>query len=146
SGLYPGLRMLTWRQVAKLRSCGFTIGSHLVHHVDLTRVSRATGMTELRLSKEMIEEHTKRDCLDFAYPWGRATQRSTQWVREAGFRSGVTALHAPVRGTCDPMLIPRINIHKDYCLDDFAAILNGEWDYLANYQTLKQVIRRFKLL
>lgn len=140
-GLYPGLRMLTWEQIAELQSFGLTLGSHLVHHLDLTRLSRARAMAELCSSRKMIEEHTNRDCLDFAYPWGRATQRNAQWVREAGFRSAVTALHGPVPARYDPMLIPRVDIRRDYNLDDFEAILSGDWDYLGKYQRLKQAIR-----
>src|ERR1700687_1705586 len=102
--------MLTWEQIADLQSFGFTLGSHLVHHLDLTRLSGAQAMAELCLSRKMIEEHTNRDCREFAYPWGRATQRNAQWVRKAGFRSAVTALHGPVPAKCDPMLVPRVDI------------------------------------
>jgi peptidoglycan/xylan/chitin deacetylase (PgdA/CDA1 family) len=144
-GLYPGLRMLTWEQIADLQSFGFTLGSHLVHHLDLTRLSSARAIAELCTSRKMIEEHTNRDCLDFAYPWGRATQRNAQWVRQAGFRSAVTALHGPVPAKCDPMLIPRVDIRRDYNLDDFEAILDGDWDYLGRYQRLKQAVRSLSI-
>jgi peptidoglycan/xylan/chitin deacetylase (PgdA/CDA1 family) len=140
-GLYPGLRMLTWQQVADLESCGFTLGSHLVHHLDLTSLSRATAMAELRLSRITIEKQANSACLDFAYPWGRASRRTAQWVREAGFRSAVTALHGPLPTSYDPMFIPRIDIHKDYTLTDFEAILKGDWDYLVWYQRVKRAIR-----
>ena len=39
------------------------------------------------------------------------------------------------------MLIPRVDIRRDYNLDDFEAILSGDWDYLGKYQRLKQAIR-----
>jgi peptidoglycan/xylan/chitin deacetylase (PgdA/CDA1 family) len=140
-GLYPGLRMLTWEQIADLQSFGFILGSHLVHHLDLTRLSRDEAMAELCSSRKTIEEHTNRECVDFAYPWGRATRRNAQWVREAGFRSAVTALHGSVPAKYDPMLIPRLDIRREYNLRDFGAVLNGDWDYLGRYQRLKQAIR-----
>jgi peptidoglycan/xylan/chitin deacetylase (PgdA/CDA1 family) len=144
-GLYPGLRMLTWEQIADLQSFGLTLGSHLVHHLDLTRLSSDRATAELCTSRRMIEEHTNRDCLDFAYPWGRATQRNAKLVREAGFRSAVTALHGPVPANYDPMLIPRVDIRRDYNLNDFEAILNGDWDYLGRYQRLRQAVRSLSI-
>jgi peptidoglycan/xylan/chitin deacetylase (PgdA/CDA1 family) len=136
-GLLPGRQMLTWSQIRGLQRSVFSIGAHLVHHLNLTALSREQALAELRSSRRTVQEHTDDGCLDFAYPWGLANRRCAEWVHEAGYRSAATVLHNPVPLNLDPLFVPRVNICRDYNLADFDAIIRGDWDYLAAVQRAK---------
>jgi peptidoglycan/xylan/chitin deacetylase (PgdA/CDA1 family) len=140
-GLFPSLAMLTWKQIRELQRERFTIGTHLVHHKDLTALGHEEAVAELESSRSAIEQHTNGECLDFAYPWGRANQNCARYVREAGYRSAVTALHRAVPPNCDPMFIPRIDIRRGYNLAHFRSIVSGDWDYLGVYQEFKHALQ-----
>jgi peptidoglycan/xylan/chitin deacetylase (PgdA/CDA1 family) len=129
-GVYPGLRMLTWSQIEVLQQSNFCIGSHLVHHLDLTKLSAKEASFELQMSKTILEQRTRRKCFDFSYPGGRANLRCTDLVLSAGFRSAVTVEQGVVPINYNPMLVPRTAIGREYTLSDFAVIIRGDWDYL----------------
>jgi peptidoglycan/xylan/chitin deacetylase (PgdA/CDA1 family) len=137
TGLYPGLEMLTWRKIRDLQNSVFTIGSHLVHHLDLRNLNHDEAITELATSRLEILKHTNEPCVDFAYPWGLANSRCAEWVREAGYRSGCTTHHSTVHSNRYPMLVPRVNIENGYDMADFEAILRGDWDFLSSFHGVK---------
>jgi peptidoglycan/xylan/chitin deacetylase (PgdA/CDA1 family) len=67
-GLYPGESIMTWKMIRDLSEAGFTIGSYLNYHKDLTQLSRDEGMAELATSREAIEYVTNSLCEDLSYP------------------------------------------------------------------------------
>jgi len=140
-GLLPGLPMLTWPQIRELQRGGFTLGTHLVHHLDLTTLSREEAVAELKSSRNGVEQHTDTECVDFAYPWGYASKYCAGHVRETGYRSAVTSIHSAVPVNCDPMFVPRVAIRREYTLAHFRAIVCGEWDYLGSYQKVRNALR-----
>lgn len=129
-GYYPGEQFLSWRDVENLIAAGWGIGSHGVGHVDLTAASAETRRNELSLSKQTIEERTGAACNLFAYPWGRNNGRLREAVQCLGYRYALAGGHAAVNHRCDRFAIPRINVAKEYTLDDLTAIVRGDWDYL----------------
>ena len=141
AGLLPGLPMLTWPQIRGLQRAGFMLGTHLVHHRDLTMLSREEAVAELKSSRNAIERHTDKECLDFAYPWGSASKFCAGHVRETGYRSAVTSIHSTVPASCDPMFVPRVAIRREYTLGHIRAILRGDWDYLGFYQRMREALR-----
>ncbi|MGH6835318.1 MAG: polysaccharide deacetylase family protein [Candidatus Acidiferrales bacterium] len=129
-GYYPGEQFLTWRDVEDLVTAGWRIGSHGVGHVDLTVASAETRRNELSISKRTIEERTGAVCDVFAYTWGRNNGRLRDAVRCAGYRYALAGDHSAVNHRCDRFAIPRMNVAKEYTLDDLTAIIRGDWDYL----------------
>jgi peptidoglycan/xylan/chitin deacetylase (PgdA/CDA1 family) len=127
---YPGEQFLTWRDVEKLVTAGWRIGSHGVGHVDLTVASAETRRNELSISKHTIEERTGDACDVFAYTWGRNNGRLREAVRCSGYRYALAGGHSAVNHRCDRFAIPRMNVAKEYTLDDLTAIVRGDWDYL----------------
>ena len=81
-------------------------------------------------SRSHIESELGGECDTFAYTWGRYSVRLRKLAVEAGYRYAFSGRHGPVDVNGDPMTIPRINISNDYTLDDFKAIVHGDWDYL----------------
>ena len=77
------------------------------------------------------------NCVHFAYPWGRSTTQLRALVTQCGYRYAAGGEHGPVRPGFDPLAFPRINVSRNYSLEDFKAILRGDWDYLRWVQRAK---------
>ena len=139
-GLYSDERMLTWQQVRSLHEQRVAIGSHLVHHEDMSRLSRMRAEEELRDSKRVIEDRLGATCDRFAYPFSHFTSEAVQLVGASGYTSAVTALHHRFRQSeqIDPLRIGRVDISGGYSFDDFQVLLRGDWDFLGGYQRLRR--------
>ncbi|MGA2494105.1 MAG: polysaccharide deacetylase family protein [Roseiarcus sp.] len=72
---------------AQLRelSRDFEIGSHTLHHVDLTRVADQTAWREIADSRIWVEDNTGVSCLCFCPPLGRCEGRHLRMIRKAGY-------------------------------------------------------------
>lgn len=140
-GLYPGDRMLNWTQAMALADGGVSIGSHLMEHRAVTELAPQQASVQLAGSKQKIEQRLGTPCEDFSYPWGRYHRASLDWVQAAGYHTAVTGLHYPWKSGGDPLLIPRMDIRREYSLEDFAAILCGDWDYLGWWQSILRMAR-----
>ena len=136
-GHYPGETFMRWSDAGALVKAGWTVGSHGVDHVDLTDAPAATCRLQLLQSREAITRRLQVDCQHFAYTWGRSTPQLRSQVSQCGYRYAAGGLHGPVRANFDPMALPRINVSRDYSLDDFKAIVRGDWDYLGWVQRAK---------
>jgi len=139
-GLYSDERMLTWQQVRSLHEQRVAIGSHLVHHEDMSRLSRMRAEEELRDSKRVIEDRLGTTCNRFAYPFSHFTSEAVQLVGASGYTSAVTALHHRFRQgeQIDPLRIGRADVSRSYSFDDFQKLLRGDWDFLGGYQRLRR--------
>lgn len=129
-GHYSNQWFLTWDGVHRLMSAGWTIGSHGVDHLDLTTLPPAGVQHELARSRAIIEAETGAKCRHFAYTWGRHKAAVRQAVREAGYCSAAAGHHGALRPNFDRLAFARINVDSGWNLDDFAAVMQGDWDYL----------------
>lgn len=135
-GHYPKENFLTWSEVEALAKAGWTIGSHGVEHLDLTRQPAVVVARELADSKREVASRLGRPCQHFSYTWGRFTRVLQCTVKEAGYVSAVSGVHGPVRSACDLYALPRIDVRSEYELSDFADVVAGRWDYLGLKQRL----------
>jgi peptidoglycan/xylan/chitin deacetylase (PgdA/CDA1 family) len=135
-GHYPKEHFLTWGDVEELASAGWTIGSHGVEHLDLTRQDADAVARELADSKHEIQFRLGQVCRHFAYTWGRFTPTLQQAVRNVGYTSAVSGMHGPVTTTSDIYALPRMDIRTEYELCDFVDVVKGHWDYLGLKQRL----------
>lgn len=129
-GHYPGEHFLLWKEVGELVAHGWSIGSHGVDHLDLTRENDERVVPELVNSKSKIENIVGSACSGFAYTWGRNTPRLQNHVMQAGYKFALAGTHGPLGDNCNLFAIPRINVATEYTLADFKAIVAGDWDYL----------------
>lgn len=137
-GHYPGEEFLTWNEVADLFAQGWTIGSHGREHLDLTTLPEGELSDQLSISRDDIENRFGRPCRHFSYPWGRHNPVIEQVVREAGYAFAVAGNHAPLRADSNLLALPRIDIRREYDLNDFAAVVTGRWDYLGLLQRMRR--------
>ncbi|HVZ51718.1 MAG TPA: polysaccharide deacetylase family protein [Pseudolabrys sp.] len=136
-GHYPDERFLLWREVGDLAAAGWTIGSHGVGHLDLTVQDDERVRHELSASRQAIAARLGACSPVFSYTWGRHNAHLRQLVAQDGYSHAVAGIHAPYSDMSDPLAIPRINIDRGYTLDDFKAIVAGDWDYLGWWQRLR---------
>lgn len=129
-GHYADQWFLTWNGVHRLLSAGWTIGSHGVDHLDLTGLPSASVQHELARSRSIIETETGAACRHFAYTWGRHNAAVRRAVAVAGYHSAAAGHHGALRPGFDRLAFARINVDSGWNLDDFAAVMQGDWDYL----------------
>ena len=137
SGHYPGETFLTWAEVRQLKELGWIIGSHGMEHLDLTVQPMVRVAAEPAGSRHAVEQSVSSPCRHFSYTWGRHTPALREAVRAAGYEFAAAAVHGPVPVSFDRFAFPRVNIHRDYTLEDFAAIVRGDWDFLGAWQTMR---------
>jgi peptidoglycan/xylan/chitin deacetylase (PgdA/CDA1 family) len=77
-------------QVGELDRAGIEIGSHTVHHVDLTKLDPTTAQVELVASRGHLEQVLGHPVLDFCYPFGRFDETAKAAVGAAGYESATT--------------------------------------------------------
>lgn len=140
-GHYPGEYFMSWEDAQKLEQRGWTIGSHGVEHLDLTVEGAANIVTELCDSKHMIDTRLSVVCKHFAYTWGRFNIQVQRAARTAGYHTAASAIHGPVDINSDLFALPRIDIRKTYSIDDFKAIIRGDWDYLGKMQRIRRSVK-----
>lgn len=143
SGLYPDEEMLRWSEIREMQERGISFGSHLLRHKDLTSLTASDAREELEGSKRLIEDRVGAECTSFCYPWGRHNDRSVAAVKNAGYKDAVIAIQGRWRANerLDRYRVPRADVRKDYSLEDFGAVVRGDWDYLGHLQTFRRMVR-----
>ena len=67
-----------------------TIGAHTYSHSVLPVLSRQDAIDEVIKGKKILEDVTDRPIDHFAYPYGAASRREYDLIRELGFKTAVT--------------------------------------------------------
>jgi peptidoglycan/xylan/chitin deacetylase (PgdA/CDA1 family) len=81
-------RHLREEEIASLAKGGIGIGSHVMTHLDLTRLGDAALAEELSASRAWLERTTGGRVDALSYPWGRVDVRVANAARAAGYRLG----------------------------------------------------------
>jgi peptidoglycan/xylan/chitin deacetylase (PgdA/CDA1 family) len=104
--------MLTWSQAVEMSRDGVEMGGHTVSHPLLSFENDATVERELKLSKQIIEEHLGKNVRTFAYPNGDWDERVRRWVEQVGYDSAVTTRPGWYARGQDRYTIRRILLHE----------------------------------
>jgi peptidoglycan/xylan/chitin deacetylase (PgdA/CDA1 family) len=137
-GLYPEESFLTWSEVRSLRDQNWTIGSHGLQHLDLTVEEIAVVAEQSIESKRVIAERLQQACEHFSYTWGRHNPMVRQSIAKAGYKSAVAGQHTAVTSHEDRLMLPRLDVCKEYRLDDLVSVVKGDWDYLQYISQIKR--------
>jgi peptidoglycan/xylan/chitin deacetylase (PgdA/CDA1 family) len=129
-GYYSNEPFLSWADIQELTVKNWTLGSHNHYHVNMTQLPVKDLEYQVSISKHEIESRLNRACDHFCYPWGLFNKEIISALQKAGYRHAVTTIHAPLRRTDSPYLIPRLNIQREYSLDDFKSVVLGHWDFI----------------
>ena len=121
----PDPSFLTWPELVRLEKLGFTIGSHTVHHLDLTSLSAADTWSELNDSKRTLEQHLGHPVQWFAYPAGREDPSVVALALKAGYVMAVTTQPGSAQSAQDPLRLHRYEVLDTTGVAGVAAFVRG---------------------
>jgi peptidoglycan/xylan/chitin deacetylase (PgdA/CDA1 family) len=130
---------LTWDEVRKLKTKGFTIGSHTIEHPILTQLEDRRMTFELRESRRVIERKIGEECLCFAYPNGGRLDISpavVEGVRAAGYAFAFKVMGRRSSRKQDPMTLDRVYVAGASSVADFHCRISGF------HQTMRRCLKR----
>lgn len=111
-------RSMDWKELERCIQSGLvTVGSHSHTHAKGSDCSPSQMLEEAEQSHHELLTHLGPDhCLAFAYPYGsvrlgEVTGAYVRAVREVGYQMAVTTDVSLVEPDCDPLLLPRIEVH-----------------------------------
>ena len=119
----PDPSFLTWPELKLLEARGFDIGSHTVHHLELTLMPPSEAWYELRASRLALERHLGHPVQWFAYPAGRENPTVVRLVRRAGYVLAVTTQPGDVQSAGDPLRLHRYEVLDTTGVRGLAALL-----------------------
>jgi peptidoglycan/xylan/chitin deacetylase (PgdA/CDA1 family) len=119
----PDPSFLTWGNLRTLEQRGVEIGSHTVTHTELTLLSDAQALVELRQSRAALEQHLGHPVQWFAFPAGAADARVVALVRRAGYLLAVTTHPGSLQSAGDPLELHRYEILDSTHVSGLAALL-----------------------
>jgi peptidoglycan/xylan/chitin deacetylase (PgdA/CDA1 family) len=103
-------RTLSSAQVLELRDAGFGIESHSYAHLDLTTLPENEIRSDLRRSREVLEDLIERPVTLLAYPGGRHDERVRRAAEAAGFQNSYAMADSDPPGP--PHAIPRVGLYQ----------------------------------
>lgn len=91
-------RNMGWHELAEMAADGFDIGTTGLAVRDLTRMPSDTSTDiylkvledEIRLSRQVLEDHLNKPCLYFAYPGGETNDLIVGLLKQYGYRTAFT--------------------------------------------------------
>jgi len=102
------LDTVTPEQVLEMSADGIDFQSHSYSHHDLTTLTPDDCETDLRMSREVLEDLLRRPVTHLAYPRGRNDDHVREAARRSGFRNSYTLPEH--RETVDEQGIPRVGV------------------------------------
>jgi len=108
NGIQPGEhdKFMSWAQLLAMAPV-FEVASHTVSHVLLDVEKQLVVESELRESRETLQEKTGKPVQSIAYPSGSFNQRVCTWAADAGYRWAFTTQSGAFSVGDDPLMVPR---------------------------------------
>jgi len=121
----PDVSFLTWPELHALERSGIEIGSHTVHHLELTGLSDPQALQELIRSRAALERHLGHPVQWFAYPAGAFSAHAAELVRQAGYVLAVTTRPGAVQDARAPLELRRLEILDSTGVAGLGALLRS---------------------
>ncbi len=132
-------RTLTVDQVLEMQADGVAFESHSSTHADLTRLSYAECLADLRDSREHLETVLGRTVRLLAYPRGRHAPHVSDAARKAGYTHAFALPEGPE--PAGPYSLPRVGIYRDNGVRDLRLKVTPGYLALRTgrpYQTMRR--------
>jgi peptidoglycan/xylan/chitin deacetylase (PgdA/CDA1 family) len=120
-------RFLDWDQVRTMHRGGIFFGSHTMTHPCVSRLDGDELQEEIGESKRLLENRLGGPINDFAYPFGKPSDRSAaaeKFLKNCGYRSAVTTEYGINRPGANRFCLRRMQIGDGRRLSDFAFDLS----------------------
>jgi peptidoglycan/xylan/chitin deacetylase (PgdA/CDA1 family) len=114
---------LSQTQLEEVAAAGIECGAHTHTHPQLDVLEVDHAATEIRESKDILEQRLQRSVSTFAYPFGYYDRSVRHTVIEAGFRSACAVGDVVNTVESDRYALPRQTIKAGMTVDDLAGIL-----------------------
>lgn len=103
--------VLSWERLKELADEGVTMGAHTHTHPLMNRVTLDEAKQEATRSRDELQDRLKKPIEAFCYPAGGISQEVARMLESIGFKAAFTTDRGlNDLGTCDPMLLRRINV------------------------------------
>ncbi|HKV62617.1 MAG TPA: polysaccharide deacetylase family protein [Candidatus Acidoferrum sp.] len=116
-------RVLTWEEIHIMHSAGITFGSHTLSHPVVSQLAPLELEHELGASKCLLEKKLGIPVLDFAFPFGKASDCSPaalEMLSRCGYRSAVTTVPGVNTPQANLFELRRMQVGVDGSLARFA--------------------------
>ena len=104
---------ISWDNANEMLESNVSFGSHAASHFVLTDLSKEQVNRELTDSRQLIKSRLNCDILSVAYPNGNYSSDICAIAKSAGYIAGFTTKRGFFSSDCDPLRIPRMNIHDN---------------------------------
>jgi len=123
---WPAGTFATWDELRRVAEFGGRIGSHALSHQNFSRLSAEEARTELTESRRKLEEHLGVEVNEFAIPFGRARDWTSDAhaVAMAEYRT----VYSYTEDRRFPGTVGRSPVTRFDGSRTFAALLNGAFD------------------
>jgi peptidoglycan/xylan/chitin deacetylase (PgdA/CDA1 family) len=111
--------LMTRDEVRAWSAAGMETGSHTRHHVHLDQMSPQEADTELRGSRQDLEDLLGQPVRQFCYPYGRYQPAQVARVEAAGYEAATTTQRGRVRAGDDGLQLHRIPVVRSTSLPQF---------------------------
>jgi len=116
-------RVLAWEEIHAMHQAGISFGSHTLTHPVVSRLAPQELEQELGASKCLLEKKLGIPVLDFAFPFGKASDCSLvaiEMLSRCGYRSAVTTVPGVNTPQVNPFELRRLQVGFDGSLARFA--------------------------
>jgi peptidoglycan/xylan/chitin deacetylase (PgdA/CDA1 family) len=116
-------RVLTWEEIDTMHQAGIAFGSHTLTHPVVSQLAPQELQQELAASKCLLEKKLGVPVLDFAFPFGKASDCSPAalaMLSRCGYRSAVTTVPGVNTPQVNPFELRRLQVGFDSSLPRFA--------------------------
>jgi peptidoglycan/xylan/chitin deacetylase (PgdA/CDA1 family) len=116
-------RVLTWDEIRTMHQAGVAFGSHTLTHPVVSQLAPQELEQELGASKRLLEKILGIPVLDFAFPFGKASDCSTaalNMLARCGYRSAATTVPGANTPQVNLFELRRLQVSFDGSLARFA--------------------------
>ena len=116
-------RVLTWEEIHTMHQAGIAFGSHTLTHPVVSQLASQELEQELGASKCLLERKLETPVLDFAFPFGKASDCSPEaleMLSRCGYRSAVTTVPGVNTPQANLFELRRLQVGFDGSLARFA--------------------------
>jgi len=142
---YKEIKILPWENIERLSqlSC-ITLGSHGMNHTSLGTLSRNQVETELKESKQMLEEHLQKPVDYFAFPFGQRKDfgcATPELLQEIGYKAAFTTLWKRNNLHENPYRLRRVEVRPQDTPEQLLQMLTAPLDFRFLKQEVKSLLR-----
>lgn len=119
---------MDWADIIELDRMGFEIGSHMVHHVDLSLLNDDDLRNEFVDSREIISGKIGKPVRVFSYPYGKVNDRIVEIAGTSGYIGGCSSLSGVNHAYVNRHILRRTEIDGYDTIKDFRRKMSGYYD------------------